>query len=194
MYDCLEHSSSAMDEEEGAPNEAAQVRSSSSPKCLVLPSCTKASPMKQPSPWPVDEEHPLETSLLQAALIAAVEVPRRAECLAAICAALEAGADVNARTDYGGTPLHWAAYRNLDAAAVTAAVEALLAVGLDVRAKDDYATALHAAVKNSSDEAAAAAVQTLLAAGADALAKDNNGWTPLHWVLCDNRCRQRRHS
>ena len=84
------------------------------------------------------EEHPVGTPLLQAALLDAVQVPRRAECLAAIRAALEAGADVNARDSIRATPLHWAVSDNNDAAAVAAAVELLAAAGANVRAKDKY--------------------------------------------------------
>ena len=76
--------------------------------------------------------------LLQVALMFdAVEVPRRAECLAAIRAALDTGVDLNARRAFGRwTPLHWAAQFNTDAEAVT--VETLVAAGADVRAKNSY--------------------------------------------------------
>ena len=105
------------------------------------------------------------TPPLQDALFDAVKVPRRAECLAAIRTALEAGADVNARDGKRWTPLHWAAY-NTDAAAVTAAVETLVAAGADVRANDGYGhEPLHMAAFNSNAKAAAAAVRALLAAG-----------------------------
>ena len=127
------------------------------------------------------EGHPLETPLLQAALLAAVQVPRRAECLAAIRAALEAGADVNARDHWGLTPLRAAIGFNHDAAAVTAAVEALVTAGADVRAKAAWgAEPLHMSGSNRCGQALAAAVHALLAAGADALATDNAGRTPLH--------------
>ena len=103
-----------------------------------------------------------------------MEVPRRVECLAAIRAALEAGEYVNARNEYGWTPLQQAAGFNNDVAAVKAAAELLLTAGADVRAKHDAGgEPLHAAVRNNDAEAGAAAVQALLEAGADALAKDN---------------------
>ena len=86
-------------------------------------------------------------------------VPRRAECLAAIRAALEAGADVNAKDDDGWTPLHMAAGFNTDAAALTAAGETLMAAGAAVQAKTYYGEEpLHEVARNSNAEAAAAAV------------------------------------
>ena len=98
---------------------------------------------------PSTEEHPL-TPLPQDALINAVKVPRRTECVAAICAALEAGADVNSRSSMGWPPLHYAASCNTDAVALTAAVEVLAAAGADVRAKNNYGREpLHRAAHNS---------------------------------------------
>ena len=123
------------------------------------------------------------TPLLQAALVAAVQVPRRAECLAAIRAALEARAKVNEADDDGYTPLHWAAH-NTDAAALTAAVEVLVAAGADVRAGDCYTREpLHWACMNENAQAAAAGVQALLVAGSDALKKNMEGWTALSFAL-----------
>ena len=112
-------------------------------------------------------------------------VPRRAECLAAIRAALEAGADVHA-TGFGKwTPLSLASLCNTDAAAVTAAVEALVAAGADVRSASIAGQEpLHFAVNNSNAQAAAAAARALLQAGkADALAKNSVGWRPLRDAL-----------
>ena len=127
-----------------------------------------------------------ETPLLQVALRRALKEPSRAECLAAIRAALEAGADVNARGYKGMTPLHEAA-DNKDAAAVKAALEELLAAGADVRAMDDSGREpLHCACLNSNDQAVAAAVQALLAGGSDAAVKDDDGWTPLRLALHKN--------
>ena len=111
-------------------------------------------------------------------------VPRRAECVAAIRAALEVGAGVGTWGGWGRTALHSAARFNTDAAALTAAVEALVVAGADVHFKDiDGAVPLHAAPLNSNAQAAAAAVRALLAAGSDALAKDKGGWTPLRHAL-----------
>ena len=126
--------------------------------------------------------------LLQTFLRLAVKVSGRAECLAAIRSALEAGADVNARSEWGWTPLLWAVWVNTDTAAVTAAVELLVATGANVLAKDDFGTTgLHMATCNSNAKAAAAAVQALLAAGANALAKTTAGWTPLRCALRMNQ-------
>ena len=131
------------------------------------------------------EEHPLGT--LQYALFRAMKVPRRAECLAAIREALEAGADINASGVDDYTPLHEAVQFNHDAAALKAAVEVLLAAGANVRAKDYFGREpLHRAALNSSAEASAAAAEALLEAGADALAKDNRGRTPLRCALYMN--------
>ena len=124
-------------------------------------------------------------ALLQAALFAAVQVPRRAECVAAIHAALEAGADVNSRDAASWTPLHTAACNNTDAAAVAARVETLVAAGGDVRARTDRGfEPLHLVAFNFNAKASVqAAIQALLAAGADALAKEICGRTPLFWAL-----------
>ena len=60
--------------------------------------------------------------------------------LARVERALACGADVNAKNDHGGTPLHYAAYRNDN----SAVIEALLEAGADVNAKnDDGNTPLH---------------------------------------------------
>ena len=74
-------------------------------------------------------------SRLQAALDRAVELPSSDDCLAAIQAALAAGADVHARDSEGRTALHRAVRQNPGAAAVTAALRALLAAGSNVWAK-----------------------------------------------------------
>ena len=116
-----------MAEGAGAPNAAAQVRSlrhAHRPSSFVRPG--------QSSQTEATEEHRLGCSL-QLDLYDAVQVPRRAECLAAVHAALEAGADVNGKVR-GITPLHCAVRLNTDASAVSAAVSALAAAGADVRA------------------------------------------------------------
>ena len=83
-------------------------------------------------------------------------------------ALIAAGADVHARGKNGATPLHLA--RSSDV------VNALIAAGADVHAKRDYEnTPLHDA--RSGD-----AVEALIAAGADVHAKAENGGTPLHFA------------
>ena len=112
--------------------------------------------------------------VLQADLFRAARRPDQDDCRAAIRAAMEAGADVNARGYEGLTPLHWAVRENPNAAAVAAAVQALLASGADVRAKNEALyeqEPVHLAAYNESAEAASAAVQALMAAGADVRAK-----------------------
>ena len=88
------------------------------------------------------------------------------------------GAEVNAKDNYGKTPLHSAAIHNASEAAA-----ALLANGADVNAKDNAGwTPLYAAAFRNASEAAA----VLLANGADVNAKDNAGWTPLYMVALRN--------
>lgn len=100
---------------------------------------------------------------------------------------LEAGADVNARSDRGETPLHVAASWTRDSLVILILLEA----GADVGARDDAGrTALHNAVRcrNSSPPRPDAMTQTmgrvafLVEAGADVNARDNEGRTPLHFA------------
>ena len=74
-------------------------------------------------------------SLLQADLWEAVKLPGRRQCLAAIYAALAAGASAACITTSGLTALHMAARSNQDKDAVAAAIAALLAEGADVHAR-----------------------------------------------------------
>ena len=87
---------------------------------------------------------------------------------------LEAGADPNARNDWGGTPLHRGVYNSNPV--VTAH---LLAAGADPNIRDnDGQTPLHGAVSFGKR----VLVSMLLDAGADpsAITYDDDGWTPLH--------------
>ena len=97
---------------------------------------------------------------------------------------LEAGADVEARDEFGDTALHEAAKRGH-----AAVVKLLLEAGADMEARDESGdTALHEAVSDSwvritikrggSVESHAAVVKLLLEHGADVEAKDEDGWTP----------------
>jgi ankyrin repeat protein len=84
---------------------------------------------------------------------------------------LERGADVNAKTNSGQTPLHWASSMNeLEIAKL------LIDRGADVKAKDDWGkTPLHRASWNNHIEIA----ELLLNRGANLEAKDVYEQTPL---------------
>ena len=95
---------------------------------------------------------------------------------------LEAGADVNARSeltswpdqDGGNTPLHFAARSSWDLAMTMA----LLAAGADVDARNQRgATPLHVAAQYNHNPAI---IVELVGAGADLDARDGEGNTPLH--------------
>ena len=122
--------------------------------------------------------------------------------LAGVQAELDKGVDVNARNDFGETPLDTALWLNgasetvdlirnhggktskeliaLSDAVRTGNIEDVtkhLAAGADVNAKDMYEdTPLYEAVKLGYKEIA----ELLLANGADVNVKNNVGWVPLH--------------
>lgn len=89
--------------------------------------------------------------------------------------AIKAGLDLNLHeTDYGATPLHWAAFNKKDDIGL-----ALIKAGADVHAVDKYgATPLHTAAMANDLTLA----QALVASGADVNAKTNDGATPLDFA------------
>ena len=90
---------------------------------------------------------------------------------------IERGADVNAKEEYGNTPLHWASIENHIELA-----KLLIERGADVNAKrNDGETPLHQASWKNRIETA----KLLLERGADLEAKCNRGKTPLYWAHSD---------
>lgn len=94
---------------------------------------------------------------------------------AAVTASIANGADVNAKTKDGMTPLHVAA--QYEHAKIT---KLLLRAGADAEARDkDNGTPLHVAAQYER----VTAVTALLEHGADAGARDKDGKTPREYAL-----------
>jgi ankyrin repeat protein len=85
---------------------------------------------------------------------------------------INAGADIEAKTDTGSTPLHWAANQN-----ATDMIKLLINAHAQVNTRaNDGSTPLHWAVVGNAPDA----VALLLKRGAEVNGKTNNGSTPLH--------------
>jgi ankyrin repeat protein len=95
----------------------------------------------------------------------------------AISRLVAAGADVNARDEYGNTPLKYAS-----AEPGLAAVRQLIKLGADANLGDDRGvTPLHCAAGHGFYAEAVEIVETLLARGADVNARSRElGFVPLH--------------
>ena len=92
---------------------------------------------------------------------------------------LRSGADLEARTEDGLTPLHWAARFTDNPAVIAALVDA----GADLKARtEDGLTPLHWAATGNDNPAVIAA---LVDAGADLKARTENGLTP--WDYAKDR-------
>ena len=116
---------------------------------------------------------------------------------ATVQAAIDAGADLEARDEYGLTPLMIAASDNENAEVVQALLDA--GADLEVRVENGWTPLMFAARSNENPEV----VQLLLDAGADATATNKDGenaWdliqenealkrSPAYWALNDLRFR-----
>ena len=94
---------------------------------------------------------------------------------------IKADAALEARTEYGWTPLHMAAAFSTTPAVVTALLNA--GAALEERTERGFATPLHVAAANSETPAV---VTALLNAGAALEARAEYGWTPLHMAVFDS--------
>jgi len=87
---------------------------------------------------------------------------------------IENGADINAKTKYGLTPMHGATTKEV--------AELLIAKGAGVNAKTGIGrTPMHTAAMTGHKEI----VELLIAKGADVNSKDKSGYTPLHGAATD---------
>ena len=106
-----------------------------------------------------------ETALMIAVYVGATD---------SAAALVELGADIDAKNDYGDTPLHFAAWG--DSVSV---LEWLVELGVDIGARDDHGdTPLHFAAWADS----VSALEWLVLGGADIDAKNNIDATPLHFA------------
>ena len=96
-------------------------------------------------------------------------------------AAINQGADVNARDRYGLTPLMFAAQYNQDSKVVATLLEA--GANLNARNRYGWVSLLYAAASNRNPEV----VGVLLKAGAHINARDRYGLTPLMFAASSNQ-------
>jgi len=89
-------------------------------------------------------------------------------------AAIDKGADVNAKNSSGRTPLVLAAEFNPNPEVITT----LLKAGVDLNAQENNGALMYAAGENPNPKV----VTTLLTAGADPNTKNHYGWTPLMYA------------
>ena len=95
---------------------------------------------------------------------------------------LEKGADINAKDNYGRTPLMHA----IQYGCSEEVIKILLEKGADINAKDNYGwTPLMYAIQYGCSEEV---IKILLEKGADINAKDNYGWTPLMHAIHECEC------
>ncbi|RWA06832.1 hypothetical protein EKO27_g8273, partial [Xylaria grammica] len=86
------------------------------------------------------------------------------------------GAYADVKDDFGGTPLHWAAYSGYNAG-----IQLLLDHGANIEALDeDWAKPLHMAIRYGG----VSVINQLLNNGAKLHAEDSHGRTALDWALC----------
>jgi ankyrin repeat protein len=103
-----------------------------------------------------------------------LRVAARENHLPEVSRLLSVGADVNAKSNDGWTPLLWACFNGHSQVVIE-----LLQHGADIEVKGNYGdTPLHKACYRGHG----AVVTELLSRGANTEAKDNEGETPLHWV------------